>query len=138
MDRADDKKASKKFSPADRLKSFTFAFTGLKSLFSDEHNFRIHIVVLVLVIAAGIFFQISGSDWIAVLIVSGLVISAECFNSAIEYLCDIVSPEYNQKVRKIKDITAAGVLVSAIIAAITGLIVFIPEIREFLEKITGN
>ena len=49
MDRADDKKASKKFSPADRLKSFTFAFTGLKSLFSDEHNFRIHIVVLVLV-----------------------------------------------------------------------------------------
>jgi diacylglycerol kinase len=127
-----------KFSFSERLKSFRFAFSGFKVMLANEHNFRIHLVILALVIIAGIIFQISTAGWIAVTIVSALVISAECFNSAIEYLCDIVSPGFNPLVGKIKDITAAAVLVSVIAAVITGLIVFIPAIVKYFEKIIGN
>lgn len=138
MIQSSDKKNSEKFSFAGRLKSFRFAFSGLKTMLVNEHNFRIHLVILALVIIAGIILKIPASGWIAITVVSGMVITAECFNSAIEYLCDIVSPELNPLIGKIKDITAAAVLVSAIGAAITGLIIFIPEIVEVLGKIIGN
>jgi diacylglycerol kinase len=133
-----DMKNPGKFSFSQRLRSFRFAFSGLKVLLENEHNFRIHLFILVLVIAAGIIFQISAADWIAITVVSALVLTAECFNSAIEYLCDIVSPGLHPLVGKIKDITAAAVLISAIAAAITGLIIFIPEIEDIFEKLTGN
>lgn len=122
----------KKFSIKDRLLSFRNAFSGFVRLVSYEHNARIHIVVLILVISAGLLLGISSSDWIAVVFASGLVIISESFNTAIEYLSDEVSPDYNEKIRAAKDVAAAGVLISAIISVIIGLIIFLPEIYRLL------
>lgn len=135
---ADTGKDSKQFTLENRLKSFGSAFSGLRLILKNEHNFRIHIFILVVVIIAGIYFKIKATDWIAVAVVSGLVLSAECFNSAIEYLSDAVSPEVNPVIKNVKDAAAAGVLIAAIIAAVTGIIIFLPEIIEALHEHSGN
>ena len=98
-----------------------------------EHNSRIHLAALVAVILAGFFLRISVIDWMAIIIVSGLVFVSECFNSAVEYVSDVVANEYNEKIKMAKDVAAAGVLISAIIAGIIGVIVFIPAICMFLD-----
>ena len=75
----------------------------------------------------GYFYK---TDWITIIIVSASVLAFECFNTAIENLCDFVTTEKNDKIRKIKDLAAAGVLISAIGSAFVGLIIFIPEILD--------
>ena len=119
---------SEKFSVKKRLKSFRYAFQGLKALLIEEHNARIHFVVAIIVVASGVVFKLRPYEWIAVIFAIGVVITTEILNSAIENLCDFITPERNGKIKKIKDLAAAGVLISAISAGIIGLIVFLPKI----------
>ena len=122
----------KKFDINEQLKSFRNAFSGIAGLFRYEHNARIHLFILIVVLLSGIFLRISPSDWIAIVFVSGLVFVSECFNTAVEYLSDVVSPEYNEKIKGAKDVAAAGVLISAFISVIIGMIVFLPEIYRLI------
>ena len=117
-----------KFSIAKRLKSFTYAFNGLRILYQEEHNSRIHLFATVCVVVAGFVFRISPPEWLAVVFAIGLVFGGEIFNSAIEDLADVVCPERDERIKKVKDLSAAAVLVSAITALIIGLIIFIPKI----------
>jgi diacylglycerol kinase len=124
----------KKFNVSERLKSFRSAFSGLITLLRFEHNTRIHLFILILVVVAGIFFRITAIDWIAIVFATGLVFASECFNTAIEYLSDVASPEYNEKIKKAKDVTAAGVLISAFVSVVIGLIIFLPEIIRLFRN----
>lgn len=117
-----------KFSIRKRIKSFSFAFNGLKILITEEHNSRIHLVAAICVVIASIVFKVSALEWIAVIVAIGFVFALEIVNSAIESMADFVSPEKNEKIKKIKDLSAAGVLISAITALIIGIIVFLPKI----------
>lgn len=71
-----------------------------------------------------LFFGLAQTEWIAVVIVIGAVLSAEAINSSIESLADLVSPEYNEAIKKTKDLAAGAVLIMAIAAAIVGSIIF--------------
>lgn len=122
-----------KFSIAKRLKSFTYAFAGLKLLFKEEHNAWIHLFVTVCVIAAGILFKISLLEWVAVAFAIGLVFSFEIMNTSVENIADFICPERDDRIKRIKDLAAAAVLVSAITAAVVGLLVFVPKIIELLS-----
>ncbi len=117
-----------KFSIAKRLKSFTYAFHGLRVLLREEHNSRIHLLATLCVIVAGVVLHISALEWVAVAFAVGIVFSAEIFNSAIEDLSDVVCPERDERIKKVKDLSAAAVLVSAFTALIVGLVIFIPKI----------
>ena len=121
-----------KFSIKKRIKSFSYAFAGLKVLFREEHNSWIHATATVLVVAAGFLFRISYMEWIAILIVIGMVFSAEIINSSLERTADFVKAERDDRKRDIKDLGAAAVLVCAIIAAIVGIIIFLPKILSLL------
>lgn len=125
-------KESEHFSFKKRLLSFRFAFNGIFNLIKNEHNARIHVVALVLVILLGIILEISSSEWIAITIVSGLVVITELLNTAIERLADFVEPNWNEKIGITKDYCAGAVLISAIIAVIVGVIIFLPPILEIL------
>jgi len=118
----------KPFALQDRLHSFKHAINGFLILLKEEHNSRIHMVALVSVIIAGLGFGISVYEWIAVILVAGLVLSLEAVNSAMENLLDYVSPERHEKVKKIKDIIAGAVLIASATAFITGAIIFLPKI----------
>ena len=122
-----------KFSILKRLRSFGFAFNGLKILFKEEHNARIHLLAAVIVVIAGIYFHISTLEWLVVVFAIGFVITSEIVNTAIENIADFVSPEKHEKIKKIKDLAAASVLISAITALIVGLIVFIPKILSLFQ-----
>ena len=123
-------KKQEKFSIAKRLKSFTYAFNGLKVLLQEEHNSRIHLFATVCVVIAGALLKLSVLQWAAVAFAVGLVFSGEIFNSAIEDLSDVVCPERDDRIKKVKDLAAAAVLVNAIAAAVIGLLVFVPKIIQ--------
>lgn len=120
---------AKPFSPAERLKSFAYAFAGIASLLRAEHNARIHLAATVAVIAAGLWFGVGAGDWTALVIAITLVWMAEAVNTAFEALCDVASPEFHPQVKQAKDVAAAAVLIAAVGAAAVGLIVFLPHFR---------
>lgn len=111
-----------------RIKSFKFAFNGIRLLITKEHNAWIHCFATACVLIAGALLGLSRMEWVAVVIVIGAVFAAEAVNSSIEALADLVSPEYNEAIKRTKDLAAGAVLLIAIAAAITGSIIFIPKI----------
>ncbi|MBZ0242900.1 MAG: diacylglycerol kinase family protein [Bacteroidales bacterium] len=125
----------RKFSIRKRLKSFSFAFNGLRLLLKEEHNSWIHLSAAICVVIAGFVFNISAFEWIAIVFAIGLVITLELINSSIENIADFVSPDKHDKIKKVKDLAAAAVLISAVTALVVGLIVFIPKILDFWEKL---
>lgn len=121
-----------RYSLKKRADSFRFAFGGLGHLFKSQPNALIHLLITILVICSGIFFRITKIEWIVLIIFIGMVIAAELINTAMEYLIDIISPEYKETAGKAKDLAAAAVLICAFAAAISGLIIFIPYIKKIL------
>lgn len=122
-----------KFSIRQRLKSFKYAFEGFKTLLKEEHNSRIHFIISFIVILLGFLLNLSSTEWLVILLLIALVISLEIINSAIENICDYVSPEWNSKIKKVKDLMAAAVLFSSMIAVICGAIIFIPRLCNLLN-----
>lgn len=123
------------FKSPDFLKSQGYARNGVKLIFHNERNFRIDIVMSILVIMAGFLFKISHTDWIAISLVISMVFTAEVVNSAIEALCDTVSQDFKVNIKYAKDVSAGAVLISALVSIITGLIVFLPYIIEVVKNI---
>ena len=115
------------FSIKKRLQSFRFAIKGIKNLITNEHNARIHLTALLVVIGLGLFFKLELMEWVAITIVSGIVMLTELINTAIENLADMVEPKWNEKIGKIKDYSAGAVLVAAIVSVIVGSVIFIPK-----------
>ena len=116
----------KPFKIKERLKSFVYAGKGIYTLICSEHNAWIHCAAIVLVTIAGFFFNITKGEWLAIILCFGLVLAAEAFNTAIEKLVDLVSPDRNPLAGKVKDIAAGAVLICAITAIIVGIIIFAP------------
>lgn len=112
--------------------SFKYAFKGIYSTFKSERNMKIHVSIMLMVIFCGILFRISLLEWFLCIILFGLVLSAECFNTSIETVIDMVMPDQNEMAGRAKDIAAGGVLVLAIVAFIIGLFIFVPKFMIFL------
>lgn len=115
-----------------RLLSFVYAFKGIKELLKQP-NARIHLIATVIVITLGFTLKVNKTEWYVLIICIGIVLTAEAFNTAIEKLTDMVSPDWNEKAGKAKDLAAAGVLLSAIAAFIIGLLIFIPKIIALIN-----
>lgn len=114
------------------ISSFKYAFQGMFSALKTERNLKIHITIMILVIIAGIVLKISKIEWIICIILFGLVIGGEMFNSAIETVVDIAMPDINPKAKFAKDAAAGAVLVFAIASAIIGFMIFGPKLIALL------
>jgi len=121
-------KSSNPFSLTQRLKSFKYAFAGLRTLFIEEHNARIHAIGALVALVLGFILKISLHEWIALVVVMSLVFICELFNTSLEAMADFASPEKHPQIKKVKDLAAAAVLISALSAFITGIILFLPKI----------
>ena len=127
-----DRDTKHKFSLRERFRSFVYAGRGLKLLFL-EHNTWIHLVATLCVAIVGWWVSLSPIEWaIAISLVGGVWIT-EALNTAIERLCDHVTPDMHPAIGRIKDIAAAAVLLSAITAVLAGLCIFVPAI---IDKVT--
>lgn len=111
-----------------RVASFRYAFKGIAILFKSQPNARIHLAVAVAVIVAGCYFRIALQEWILLVLTIGSVLVAEGFNTALEFLTDLVSPDYHELAGKTKDVAAGAVLIAAFAAVGVGLLIFGPKI----------
>jgi len=108
------------------IKSFTYAFKGLKKIFREEQNLRVQSIVAIITIALGFIFKIKALEWCLIILVIVLVILMETINSAVERLADVLKPRIHEYVMEMKDIMAGAVMLSSILAIIVGLIIFLP------------
>ena len=107
-----------KWSLRDRLRSFTFAFSGLKILLKTQHNSWIHLALTGVVLAAGVLLRISPIEWCVLTLAMASVWITETLNTAIA--------------GQVKDLAAAAVLIAAVGAAVVGVIVFLPLVLQRL------
>ncbi|HEY9046560.1 MAG TPA: diacylglycerol kinase family protein [Ohtaekwangia sp.] len=110
------------------LKSFVYAWQGIIVALREQRNLKIHVAVAILVIAAGIYYPVTRTEWCVLLLCIALVISLELINSSIENLVDLVTKEHHPLAGRVKDIAAGAVLVASIMAFFIGLMIFIPHI----------
>lgn len=116
-----------KFSIHSRINSFQFAFEGVIQFFKTEHNAWIHLLGTVAVVIISLIVGVTESEAIALIVATALVWISEMLNTCIEKAMDMISKEYDVRIKVIKDISAGAVLVAATAALIIGLIVFIPK-----------
>ena len=116
------------FSTRDRLRSFAYAWNGLRIVVRGQHNAWIHLTLSVLALGLGFALGISRLEWCVIVVVIGGVWAAEAFNTALESLADAAVPERHPKIAAAKDAAAGAVLVAAIAAAVVGALVFVPRL----------
>ena len=117
------------------VKSFTYAFNGLKLCFASEVNFKIHLLSAILVLLLGVVFRISSTEWLAIIFCIAFVTALEMINTAIEKLCDVVNAAFDPGIKKVKDITAGAVLVAAVGSLVIGVIIFLPRIIVYIKSL---
>ena len=115
------------------LNSFVCAFRGIISALKTEQNLVIDLIVAVLTVGLGFLLKLSTMEFIIVILAIGLVISMELINTAIEYVVDMAMPEIHPLAKLSKDIAGGAVLISAIVALIIGLIIYLPKIIEYFR-----
>jgi diacylglycerol kinase (ATP) len=121
------------FSLAARVQSFGHAFRGVGRMLVTQHNAWIHAVATAAVFTLALWLGLGWSEWVVLLVAVAMVWVAEAFNTAIEHLCDRVSPEYDPLVREAKDVAAGGVLIAAAVAALIGILVLGPPLLAELR-----
>lgn len=111
-----------------RSSSFKFALKGILIFINEERHALVHAIATMIAVSAGIYYHISNAEWIMIVIACAMVWTSEFFNSCIERIVDIISPQRNAKAGAIKDMAAGAVLIASIAAFIIALIIFIPKI----------
>lgn len=107
------------------------AFRGIYVFFKENANAKIHFIAAIFAITGGIYFQISEHEWLWVSLSIVLVFCAEMFNTSIELLADFQTTNFDERIKKLKDIAAGAVLITAIHAMVAAGIIFIPKILSF-------
>jgi diacylglycerol kinase len=105
------------------IRSFSYAFEGVVALFRYENNARFHLIAAIAAIIVGLIVELERLEWALVAIVIGGVWTAEAFNTAIEKVCDLVSPDYHPQIKAAKDLAAAGVMLTSWSAVVVGVLV---------------
>lgn len=120
-----------------RLRSFVYAWRGIKALPGSGSNFVIHLIAAACVVGAGCFFGLSRTEWYVVILCIAAVMTAEAFNTAVELLVDLVQPEHDPRAGRIKDIAAAAVLITSVGAAIIGVMIFGTHIATWVMALSA-
>ena len=130
----ENQKKNHKMGHARLIDSFKYASQGVGFAFANEQNFRIHLVVAAVAIAAGFIFGISLTEWVILAILIGLVLAAELFNTSIEATIDLQTSEIHPLAKKAKDTASAAVFVLSIVAFVGGIIIFLPKFLNLLWR----
>lgn len=109
-------------------KSFKYAVTGFKTAYKNEPNFRIHLIIALFALILGLFLKLELLEWLILTFTIFYVLTLELLNTSLEALVDLVSPEISHYAKIAKDVTAACVLMAAILSIIVGAVLFLPKI----------
>ena len=112
----------------ERIRSIKFSLRGIWFLISTESSIKAQLFIVLLILLAGFYFNISTIEWLIQTLAIGLVLVAESLNTGIEKLADFVHPDYHKKIGFIKDVSAGSSGIAAIISLIIAGIIYIPKI----------
>lgn len=110
-----------------RFKSMGFALKGAIKLITTEHSIMVQSSLAVVLIVAGLYFNISHEEWMFQTLAIGLVLSIEGLNTAVEKVADFIHPEFHHRIGFIKDIAAGAVFFAAMTAIAIGLMIYLPK-----------
>lgn len=108
--------------------SFQNAFRGIWTAITSQPNLRIHFLIGSIVIFAASYLNATTIELIVLTLTISSVVLAEMCNTSIEFFCNAITTEHNLYIKQAKDVAAGAVLLSAIFAAIIGMMIFIPKI----------
>lgn len=108
--------------------SFKSAFAGIHSALITQVNLKIHFLAGFLALSLGYYLQISTLEYLVIIVTIGTVIVSEMANTALEHLADAVTLEHNEYIKMAKDVAAGSVLLTAIIAIVVGIVIFLPKL----------
>ena len=111
-----------------QAKSFAYAFAGIGKFVAGERHAKVHLGATILVALISLVLGVSAHEGIELLFVVGLVWIVEMINSSLEKLIDFITPHHYPQLAFVKDVAAGAVLLAALIAFVTGLLIFIPKI----------
>lgn len=112
------------------MKRFLYPIQGFITLLKKDVNFVIHLIAAILVVMFSFYFQITKIEWLFVIIAIFSVLFMEVMNTSVEYVVDLVTEDYHELAKHAKDTAAFAVLLSSIMSAIIGIIIFMPYIIE--------
>ena len=115
------------------FKSVKYALRGLFKTFLEEQNLQAQSIIGIITVVLGFGFKIEPLEWCLIISVIFLVILMEMINSAVERIADALKPRIDTYIKELKDIMAAAVMLSATLAVVVGLIIFIPYISAVLS-----
>ena len=115
--------------------SFKYALEGIKYAFIYEQNIIVHTIIAILVIVLGITLRINEYEWLICFILFGLVIATELINTSLEAIVDLICPKKDPLAKIAKDTASGAVLAFASVAAISGLIIFLPKIITIIKTL---
>jgi len=117
------------------VSSFRNAFTGLRYALRTQRNARIHLMVTLSVLGAGLWLGLTLEEWCLIVLSIGMVWMAELSNTAIENVVDLLSPEYHPLAKTAKDVKAGVVVVSSLSAVLVGLLILGPKLLLRLQAL---
>lgn len=121
------------FTIAARLRSVRFACRGVVTMLGSQHNAWLHAACTITVCVAATLCRVDRFEWGLIILAVIAVWTAEALNTALEFLCDVASPEFHPLIERAKDVAAGGVLLSAAGSVVIGLLVFVPPLARALS-----
>ena len=115
--------------------SLSHAIDGVHKTYRDEPNMRIHVLIALVALIFGYLLCLNSIEWILLFIVICLVIVTEVINTIFERLLDMVKPTVNDYIRDMKDMMAAAVFFTSLLALIVGIVIFIPKLAQVLGSL---
>ena len=112
--------------------SFKHALDGVIYTFKTQPNFQVHIFFAILATIAGFYWEISRAEWSVIIFIIGLVLVAEMINTSIEAVVDLHTEQYHDLAKVAKDVSAGMVLITALMAVITGILIFLPYLLALI------
>ena len=112
--------------------SFQNAFKGIWTAITTQTNLRIHFLVASVIIGLSVYFEVTNTELLVLMLTIGMVMITEMINTSIEFVCDAVTLDHNEYIKLAKDVAAGSVLMSAIFASLIGIIIFVPKIIHIL------
>lgn len=116
------------------LRSFRYAGQGMIALFRYENNARFHALAALIVIGLGLWLGLTTTEWAILLTQIGLVFMGEAVNTALEKLCDVVSPAQHPTIKAVKDMAAGAVLILSIVSVLVGLLILGPKLLALFTQ----
>lgn len=116
-----------------RIKGIIIAISGMFFLLKNEDSIKVQLLCIILFVFLGYYFDITKNEWIIHIILIGFILTAEALNTVAEKICDIINPNYDSRIKLIKDIAAGAVSFAVISSIIVLLIIYYPYINHFLK-----